>query len=57
MTDIVGKIFVVKGSFRKCLVCDVLFTHQASRIHSDDICFSGPAACPPIPRGVTAGAA
>jgi hypothetical protein len=57
MRDIVGKIFIVKGSLRKCLVCDVLFTHEASRIHSDEICFPGPAAFPPIPRGVKAGAA
>jgi hypothetical protein len=57
MMDKVGKPFVVKGSFRKCLVCDVLFTHEASRIHSDAICFPAPSACPPIPRGVTAGAA
>jgi hypothetical protein len=57
MTDIVGKPFVVKGSLRRCLVCDVLFTHEASRIHSDEICFPGPAACPPITYGVTAGTA
>ncbi len=25
MMDKVGKIFVVKGSLRRCLVCDVLF--------------------------------
>jgi hypothetical protein len=57
MMDKVGKPFVVKGSFRKCLVCDVLFTHEASRIHSDEICFPGPSACPPITYGVMQGEA
>jgi hypothetical protein len=57
MKDKVGKIFVVKGPLRRCLVCDVLFTHEASRIHSDEICFPGPAACPPITYGVMQGEA
>jgi hypothetical protein len=55
--DKVGKIFVVKGSFRRCLVCDVLFTHEASRIHSDEICFPVPSACPSITYGVMLGEA
>ena len=57
MMDTVGKIFVVKGSFRKCLVCDVLFPHEASRIHSDEICFPAPPACPSITYGVMLGEA
>jgi hypothetical protein len=57
MTDKVGKIFVVKGPRRRCLVCDVLFTHEASRIHSDEICFPAPSACPPIRYGVMLGEA
>ena len=57
MMDKVGKVFVVKGPLRRCLVCDVPFTHEASRIHSDEICFPAPSACPPILHGVTAGTA
>jgi hypothetical protein len=57
MTDIVGKIFIAYPPLCKCVICDVLFTWEASRVHSDEICFPGPAACPPIPRGVIAGAA
>jgi hypothetical protein len=57
MMDKVGKIFVVKGSLRRCLVCDVLFTHEASRVHSDEICFPGPPECPPITYGVMQGEA
>jgi hypothetical protein len=52
MIDKVGKIFVVRGSLRRCLVCDVLFTHEVSRIHADDICFPAPSACPSITYGV-----
>jgi hypothetical protein len=57
MMDKVGKIFVVKGSLRRCLVCDVSFTHEASRIHSDEICFPDPSACPPITYCVMQGEA
>jgi hypothetical protein len=56
MMDKVGKIFIAHPPLRQCVVCDVLFTREASRIHSDEICFPAPA-CPPIPHGVTAGAA
>ena len=57
MMDKVGKPFVVKGSLRRCLVCDVLFTREASRVHSDETCFPAPPACPPIPYGVVLGEA
>jgi hypothetical protein len=58
MMDNVGKVFiVVRCSLRMCVVCDALYTREASRIHSDEICFPAPSACPPIPHGITAGAA
>jgi hypothetical protein len=57
MMDTAGKVFVVQGSLRRCLICDVLFSREASRDHSDEICFPARSACPPIPHGVTAGAA
>jgi hypothetical protein len=57
MTDRVGKIFVVRGSLRKCFICDVLMSHAASRVHSDEICFPAPPECPPITYGVMQGEA
>jgi hypothetical protein len=57
MMDSVGKVFIYQGSFRKCVICGVLFSREASRVHSDEICFPTLPACPPIPHGVTAGAA
>jgi hypothetical protein len=39
-TDQVGKVFVVVGQrVRKCLVCEELFTRQASAEHSKVICY------------------
>ena len=57
MMDMLGKVFVVQGESRRCLACDLLFTREASREHSVEICFAAPSACPPIPHGVTDGAA
>ena len=57
MMDAVGKVFVVRGSLRKCFVCDVLMSHAASRVHSDEICFPTPPECPPITYGVMQGEA
>jgi hypothetical protein len=57
MMDRVGKIFVALPPLRKCAICDVIFKLEASREHSDEICFPAPPDCPPIPYGVTAGAA
>lgn len=57
MMDIVGKIFIARGSLRKCVVCDVLFSWEASRVHSDEICFPAPPECPPITYGVVQGEA
>jgi hypothetical protein len=57
MIDKVSKVFVAQGSFRKCVICDRLMSREASRVHSVEICFPAPSACPPVPHGVTAGAA
>ena len=53
----VGKVFIVQGSLRRCLICDGLFTRDASREHFGETCFPTPPACPPIRYGVTEGAA
>jgi hypothetical protein len=37
--DTVGKAFVVEGVFRRCLVCDDLFTAEASKEHAIVVCF------------------
>jgi hypothetical protein len=50
--DTVGKVFVAQDSLRKCVICDVLFSREASREHSVKICFPAPPECPPIPLGV-----
>jgi hypothetical protein len=57
VTDTLGKVFVVQGESRRCLVCDVLFTREASREHSVETCFPAPSACPPITYGVMQGEA
>jgi hypothetical protein len=57
MMDRVGKIFTAYPPLRQCLVCDVLFSLEASRVHSGEICFPAPPECPPISYGVTAGTA
>ena len=57
MTDTVGKVFIKHGSLSKCVICDVLFSREASREHSVEICFPAPSACPPIPYGVIEGKA
>jgi hypothetical protein len=56
--DKIGKVFVYQGEgVSRCLVCDVLMSRTESRKHSTEVCFPAPPACPPIPQGVTAGAA
>ena len=57
MTDRVGKLFIAYPPLCKCLVCDLLFTWEASRVHSDEICFPAPSACLPITHGVMQGEA
>ena len=57
MTDREGKIFIAQGSFRQCVVCDVLMSRAASRVHSDETCYPAPPACPKIRYGVTQGEA
>jgi hypothetical protein len=57
MTDIVGKIFIARGSLRKCVTCDVLMSREASRVHSTETCFPAPPECPPIAYGVMQGEA
>jgi hypothetical protein len=58
MMDKVGKVFIYQAAgVSRCLVCDVLFTREASRKHSTETCFPAPPECPPIPYGVTASAA
>jgi hypothetical protein len=47
----VGKVFIVEGAdCRRCLVCDDLFTREASKRHSAVICFP-PDLLPPRRRG------
>jgi hypothetical protein len=57
MMDRVGKIFIAQPPLRKCVICDVIFKLEASRVHSDEICFPAPPACPPIRYGVVLGEA
>jgi hypothetical protein len=57
MMDKIGKIFISQGSHSKCVVCDVLMSRAASQVHSDEICFPTPSACPPITYGVMQGEA
>jgi hypothetical protein len=57
MTDREGKIFIAQGSFRQCVVCDVLMSRAASRVHSDESCYPAPSACPPFSHGVVLGEA
>jgi hypothetical protein len=57
MMDRVGKVFTAYPPLRRCLVCDLLFTREASREHSTQTCFPVPSACPPIRYGVAEGQA
>jgi hypothetical protein len=57
MMDRVGKIFIAYPPLGKCVICDVLFSWEAGRVHSDEICFPAPSACPPITYGVSKGEA
>jgi hypothetical protein len=57
MNDRVGKIFIAQPPLSRCLVCDVLFSRDASRVHSAEICFPVPPACPPFSYGVVLGEA
>jgi len=57
MMDRVGKVFIYQGSLRKCVICGMLFSREASRVYSDEICFPTPSACPSIPYGVIQGEA
>jgi hypothetical protein len=57
MTDRVGKVFIAYPPLRKCVICDVVFSWEASRVHSDEICFPAPPECPPITYGVMQGEA
>ena len=57
MTDRVGKVFIAYPPLRKCVICDVVFSWEASRVHSDEICFPAPPECPPMTYGVMQGEA
>jgi hypothetical protein len=57
MMDKVGKVFIVQPPLRKCVICDVLMSRAECRVHSVEICFPAPSACPPIPYGVVEGEA
>jgi len=57
MMDRVGKVFIALPPLRKCVICNAVFSWEASRVHSDEICFPAPPECPPIPYGVTEGTA
>jgi hypothetical protein len=41
--DMVGKIFRAEQGMRRCMVCEELFTREASREHSDEPCQPKPA--------------
>lgn len=36
--EVVGKVFVVVGGKRQCLVCDGLFTRQGAAVHATSLC-------------------
>ena len=38
--EAVGKVFIVVGDERRCLICDQLFTRQRSFEHSKTICYA-----------------
>ena len=57
MKDKIGKVFISQPPLSRCLVCDVLFSRDASRVHSTEICFPVPPACPPFSYGVVLGEA
>jgi len=57
MMDRVGKVFIAYPPLRKCVICDVIFSWEASRVHSDEICFPAQSACPPFSYGVVLGEA
>jgi hypothetical protein len=38
--ETVGKVFVVVGSMRRCLICDGMFTPRQSAEHAGTACFS-----------------
>jgi hypothetical protein len=57
MMDKIGKIFIAQPPLSRCLVCDVLFSRDASRVHSAEICFPVPPACPHFSYGVVLGEA
>jgi hypothetical protein len=59
MTDAVGKVFVMEAGFGRCLICSVLFTLAASRVHSLERCSPAPLdlACLPNRYGVVEGTA
>jgi hypothetical protein len=42
--DTVGKVFVVAEKFRRCLVCDELFTVEITQEHATSPCFPKPEA-------------
>jgi hypothetical protein len=57
MRDRLGKVFTAYPPLRQCLVCDVLFSLEASRVHSDETCCPAPPECPPFSYGVMKGEA
>jgi len=42
LMETMGKVYVVEGVFRRCLVCDCLFTVEASKQHAIVTCFPQP---------------
>ena len=37
--EVVGKVFVVVGDKRKCLICDGMFTPKQAANHAATVCF------------------
>ena len=57
MKDKIGKVFIAQPPLSRCMICDVLMSREASRVHSTQTCFPTPPECPPIPYGVVLGEA
>ena len=36
--EVVGKVFVVLGGKRRCLICDGVFTRQSAAEHATTLC-------------------
>ena len=37
-TEAVGKVFVVEGNMRRCLICERIFTPREAAAHAQAVC-------------------